>query len=850
MTPVRATTERNQPDPRLTPRVRITILTGTLATIAALIGTLLPGITDFPSEHRWTTLGLAVAFASSERLVFHVEARNESVSYAPTEIALALGLLFFNPGELLAARLMGATVGMLMWRRPPLLKLAFNLAHFSLETMVAAGIFAATTALLGRETPMIAIALLLGLVTALTGGGIAVSAAIAQYEGDFEGRARSELRNAPLFHLPPAVVAASISVPITVEPWLGLLAIAPAPVVWHVVRRHGALLHRYADLTTVHDFSHLVGNARTLQDLADTAVERIAEAARAGQVAIRLWADDGSTIDATAGSTTLADLLPDTVEDPTWERVITSRSVLRLRADEPESPLGAGLAGHGIEEALVSAMGDDGTIDGVLLVADRQGATDAFDDDDHSRIETMVQQLAVAVRKARFHARIQFDATHDRLTGLPNRGYFETWVSEMAASGGAVLLIDLDRFKRANDSFGHRAGDLVLEATAERIRQVCTEAHLPARFGGDEFAVFAPGLAPPAATLLAERICDSLEEPVDIGSASISITASIGVAIAPDHATDATTLMRMADIAMYEAKRHRLRASLYRDDLEEDDENRLVLLADLRTAINNNTIDVHYQPQVELGTGRVCGMEALARWTHPEHGPIRPDIFVELAEQAGLIDRLTQNVLRQATGAAKQLQMRGWPLTVSVNISVLSLHDEKLEPLVIEQLGLSGLEPDQLTLEVTETTMMGDPERTHRILHRLANLGVRFSVDDFGTGHSSLVNLRHLPVSELKIDRSFVMDMLDRPDDEVIVQSTIDLGRNLGLTVVAEGVETPEIATRLQDLGCDIAQGFGISRPIPLDTLQAWLAEHHPDTRRRAARPSAQIHVATDRRAG
>lgn len=274
---------------------------------------------------------------------------------------------------------------------------------------------------------------------------------------------------------------------------------------------------------------------------------------------------------------------------------------------------------------------------------------------------------------------------------------------------------------------------------------------------------------------------------------------------------------------MYDAKARRIRASTYREELKADNADRLTLLDDLRGALRNRQIDVHFQPQVDLASGGICGAEALARWEHPELGRIPPDDFIELAEQAGLIEELTGQVLELATAAAAAWHARDQYLSVSVNISAQSLLDERLETLVARSLISSGIDPAMLMLEITESTMMAEQSQTHRVLNRLSRLGIRLSVDDFGTGFSSLVNLRQLPVDEIKVDKSFVMEMMLEHDDDVIVRSTIDLGHNLGLSVVAEGVETSATQARLRELGCDIAQGYGISRPLPREQFERWL---------------------------
>ena len=809
--------------PRFSPRDRVALLGGSLALSAIAMLMAIQPPTMLIIERPMIMFVLALAFGLSERLVFHIEARNEAVSYSPSEMALAIGLLLLNPLEVLLARQVGAGLGMAITRRPPAFKFMFNLSLLSFETVLAAFIFrwldAFDGGILGTW-----FALVVSLGIALPAGGIAVTTAVAQFDGDLRQRVRREILNGPVLHLPGIVFAASVALPMAVDPRLGVVALVPAPVVWIALRSHGALIQRFTDLASVHDFSRDIGDAADLRAIAETAAARFGEHLRAERVALRLWMPDGTTIDAKVGDVSF-DLVPEHPEEVGWRRVLARREAERV--SNLDHDLRKALESTDFLRGIIAPIADEQGQLGVAIVGDRNGASDEFDEDDASRLTAMSQQLAVAVRKGQLHSQIQFEATHDRLTSLPNRSFFENWISQSAGAGdaGAVLMLDLDRFKQINDAFGHHAGDVLLTKAAVRIRAACAPDDVVARFGGDEFAVFAPRKNGEEAQILAESISEALEDEFDIGPANVAIGASIGIALLPEHEQDATNLLRCADIAMYDAKTRRIRFSTYRSELEENSAERLTLLNDLRAALKQQKIEVHFQPQVALCSGRVCGVEALARWEHPELGRIRPDIFIEIAEQAGLIEELTSQVLNLATSAAADWHREGLDLSVSVNISAQSLLDERLESIVAETLLTSAMKPELLILEITESTMMVDAARTDRVLHGLSKLGVRLSVDDFGTGFSSLVNLRNLPVDELKIDRSFVTEMMVKHDDDVIVRSTIDLAHNLGLQVVAEGVETDEVLHRLAELQCDIAQGFGISRPIPRAMFEAWLAD-------------------------
>lgn len=817
--------------PRVAPRTRVGLLT--VAVVVASVGLSLTvdGFYVMSSADLVPLAALTGGFALCERLVFHVEARNEAVSYTPTDVTLAIGLIFMDPVGLVIARTLGAAFGSYFWRRPPWFKLAFNLSSFALETVVAIAIWRSFFGAEPDATVWVWLGLLLILFVALLTGGILVASAISCFEGGLRSRVLKEIANAPVFHLPGAVVAASIAVPMLFEPWLGIISLSPAPVVWSVVRTHGALLHRYTDLTSVHEFSREVGNEAEPVEIASKAVEQVAENLRAGSVTLRIWDAAGKPLDLSHGDPLSPMLLPSRPGNGDWAAV--AEAVEPIRFSKPEDGVSltwaATVLGDTYDDALVAPLADDRGHLGMIVLRDRQGASTMFDDDDANRLAAMVQQLVVALRKGQFHSQIQHEATHDRLTGLPNRAYFEAWIDQSLVMSGrqaAVMLVDLDRFKEINDTFGHHAGDQVLEAVSQRIMACGQGTDLAARFGGDEFALFMPGATAEEAVARAEALSESLESPFEIGAATVAIASSIGIATSPDHGHDPGTLIRRADIAMYEAKRRHIRSAVFSDDLEENDSVRWALLGDLRSALETQALEVHFQPKVSVETGHVIAAEALVRWKHPERGPISPEVFVSLAEQAGLIEELTRQVLAESLASAAEWQRRGWQISVAVNVSAQSLLDEELEPLVASELAKVGLDPACLTLEITESTMMGDPARTHRILRGLSDLGVRLSVDDFGTGFSSLVNLRHLPVSELKIDRSFVSEMMMESNDEVIVRSTIDLGHNLGLEVVAEGVENDSIRERLAELGCDILQGYGISRPLPRDTFAHFVIEH------------------------
>jgi diguanylate cyclase (GGDEF)-like protein len=484
----------------------------------------------------------------------------------------------------------------------------------------------------------------------------------------------------------------------------------------------------------------------------------------------------------------------------------------------------------GVEDFLAVPLRVDGQVIGTLGLADRLGDVDTFTHDDVQQLEALANHAGVALANAgradqlrRQAAEREHQAMHDELTGLPNRRLFTDTLTRSLAHGSAsVLMLDLDRFKEINDTLGHQTGDDLLCMVAARLAEVAPAGTLVARFGGDEFALVLDDGDRLSALACASVVTAGLSRPFALAGMNVAVDASIGVAVS-DPGVDAVGLLRCADVAMYAAKNNRRGVEVYRPELDRYDPNRLGLLADLREAVATNAFTVVYQPKVQLEHGRVQGVEALVRWSHPQHGPIGPDEFIPLAEHSGLITPLTMLVLRSALQQCEAWREAGHELDVAVNISPRSLLDAAFVDEVARALAAVAVPARALTLEVTETSLMAEPDRAIEALHQLRRLGVRLSVDDLGTGYSSLAYLQRLPVDEVKIDRSFLQDMPGEAS-EAIVGAIIDLGHRLHRKVVAEGVETEAAYDRLRDLGCDTAQGYWISRPLAAESLPEFLA--------------------------
>ncbi|MGR6967659.1 putative bifunctional diguanylate cyclase/phosphodiesterase [Geodermatophilus sp. URMC 61] len=438
-------------------------------------------------------------------------------------------------------------------------------------------------------------------------------------------------------------------------------------------------------------------------------------------------------------------------------------------------------------------------------------------------------RTALTFREVRALADSRHQARTDELTGLPNRRQvFETLTAadaRMAAGGGstAVLVLDLDRFKEINDSLGHGVGDALLREVGPRLAGHLRSDDLLARLGGDEFVVLAAGLGEDGALALARRLCATLERPFHLAGMALSVEASVGIALGPRHSRQAQELLQLADLAMYAAKAGRSGPVVYDDERHGSGRHRLEAIAQLRRAVDEGELVLHYQPKLDLATGRVDGVEALVRWQHPERGLLFPDAFIELVESAGLMAALTRRVLDTALAQRRAWSDRGRELTVAVNVSPSNLVDEGFPDEVAGLLARHGVPATALVLEVTESLLMEDRERAVRVLAGLREAGVGVAIDDYGTGWSSLAYLATLPVTELKLDRTFVGAMTGSDRSASIVTSTLQLAHALGLVFVAEGVEDQATVDALAALGCDVVQGYQLSRALPPERLEAWL---------------------------
>jgi diguanylate cyclase (GGDEF)-like protein len=586
----------------------------------------------------------------------------------------------------------------------------------------------------------------------------------------------------------------------------------------------GRLRQELRDLDALQGFAGRVGSTLDTDVIAQRAVEDTVEFLRADGAAL-LLERDGDVSAHVVGHMPVR--LPTTVDDQAWqyfaghdEPQIVRAGALREVADVTDPRL---------RSVMYAPIRGDERVHAVLLLAERNVQRFRFTEGDLARFRNMADQLAVSLRRGLLHEQLEYEARHDALTDLPGRTLFEWAVrdalDEPAGRESAVMMLDLDRFKEVNDTLGHHAGDELLVEFSRRISEVLGPGDMLARLAGDEFALLCHRDDVEQLVAVARGCVELGGRPVVLDGLEIVVTVSIGLAVIEPDEHDPMQPIRRADIAMYNAKWQRSGVELYRDEIDRRTPARLSMLGDLRTAIEGDEIDVVFQPKLELRTGRVVGAEALVRWESPTRGVVAPAEFVRVAEDTGLIKDLTDLVLQRGIAALRMFEDARLGMRLAINLSTHDLFDTKLPARVLTQLELHRVQPSQLTLEITESSLLIDAPRTRGTIDDLHHAGFRLAIDDFGTGYSSLSYLRRLPVQELKIDRSFVSGMSLDPQDEVIVRSTIDLGHNLRLSVVAEGVEDEATLQALASMGCDVAQGFWIARPLSATELIAWVVE-------------------------
>jgi len=769
--------------------------------------------------------------AHQPRSQLTIEVRRHTVGLMWTDLPLVVGLFLLPSWAVLVA----ATLGRLSAHLRPgasVQRLLFNASVTVLNVTVVAGILNRSPVRAVTHPLTWAMVYLAVIVGALVAAA-AVLAVIALVQGTPDPRTVSTTAIAAVTAgISSTTIALVLLLTLQVTPWSAVLLVLIGAVFVFVYRSYARSVRERKSLAELYEFTRAVGTAREQSGLADTVLERTRAFLRAETAT--LWLPAGGTYPEVWLTCRVDEGVVDSPAqhraDPIRLRALREGQTVLVGRRTTDDPLGRqALRQRGVDEVICTPLRSGSAVVGVLEVANRLGELSAFAAEDARLLQTLAAHAGVAVENSRLLDRLRHDAYHDALTGLPNRRRFAAAVDEAVAvrpvpgETVAVILLDLDAFKDVNDTLGHLAGDRLLVEVGNRVRAVAPAGALVARMGGDEFAVLIRLSGIGAAHDEAVRLHDALEVPVDIEGMSVDARASVGVAAYPDHAVDGSTLLQRAELAMYAAKTAVRRVQTYLPTMDSLSLRRLSLVSELRRAIEEHQLQVFYQPKVSPAEQEFVGVEALVRWNHPQHGVINPDDFVPVAEHTGLIGLLTSYVLETALRQCRDWLDDGRRLHVAVNLSVRSLVDPDFPDQVDQLLRETAVPPGMLTLEITESGVMSDIDRALPTLHRLRDLGLRLSVDDFGTGHSSLTYLRRLPVNEVKIDKTFVLNMATDSGDLAIVRAIVDLGRHLGLTVVAEGVESEVAYTLLREMHCDLVQGFLLSRPVPYERLETWI---------------------------
>ena len=813
----------------------IVLFAGTAIFVVTLDNNVAPALNGGPIT-MLLVLGAAVIATA---FPIHVKVGREVHSFTLHELPLVVAVLTLPAPFAVLAMVVGATVGRLAIQRLALSKVVFNVAITAFEVgLIIRTIHLIAPAQKVTDTRIWAAALV-GAVVANIVSATLVTGAIRLSGGRIS--AGQFVRNATLACVGGLAMAsiAIIGVVLTVVNFVsvGFTVLAGAACLV-AYRRHVALSERYNAMIRLERFTSAIAPDRSVETIVDRLLHHAAELMSVEEAAITLATTEGHvfvsrSLSNKGSSSSAKSLVPG---DPIWTRAHLENRAFLLTKDV--TTMGEDFRGELVEmhanDLVVASLHLDEYNVGVLVGRNRLNPAVRVSSADLDLVTTMAHHASVILERSRLMEELdrevsvrEYQATHDSLTGLHNRAAFNTatdaYLMSDAASMGlsAVMLVDLNQFKKINDTMGHHAGDDVLVQIGSRLAGALPTGSTVARLGGDEFAIFVPQVTTTENALaIASSLREAIILPVTVDEATFALDAAIGVSFSPTHGTDRHTLLKRADIAMYAAKdRRSASVAIYDASQQRWTAREVSLLEDLRHAIENNELWVAFQPKTSLRTGEVTGVEALCRWTHPEQGAIRPDEFVRLAEQAGLIDSLTEFVLTESLRQCRSWLDDGLRVPVAVNIPSQSLSDPSLPGRVRAHAASFHVPPNMLTLEVTEGELMEDARTSRAVMTELRSLGFRVSIDDFGTGYSSLAYLHTLPVDELKIDRAFVQRIGTDATSAQIVHVIVELARTFGLQTVAEGIETDEIHDALRDLGVELGQGYLMSRPAPAADL-------------------------------
>ncbi|MGY1742403.1 MULTISPECIES: putative bifunctional diguanylate cyclase/phosphodiesterase [unclassified Blastococcus] len=805
------------------------VIAGGGSVFAALVCLLV--FSGAPGEFRLVPfLFVVVAFVVAERCELHIEVRQQTHRWQVSEFGLAIALV--ELGGVWVALARAAALAVLYALRPySPAKAVYNLAVYGVEAAVAVALLQLLP-FTELTDPVSWLSLVVAVGAADVASTVMVAAAIRLSGGPSAASVRTELL------LPIAVVgpfAVSVAVvtmlllPLTA--WAALLMLPVVAAVVLLFRRFAAVSHERRTVEQVYDFARRVEALSPDDAGVREMVAAVRELLNAERVALwlppYLEQEPRLIVDAEDGAAWYDG--PGDSEDLVRRRAVDPRSsgavlISAARADEAEM---AALARRGAAEVLgapiVTAAGEPG----YLEVCDRRSDLVTFADGERAALDSMLTHVNAAIRQQQLLIQIRYDADHDRLTGLPNRQRLVAEIDQLLAADPAttragLILASLDNHTEIVDTLGHAASDELLLVTAGLLREHAPPSAVLARMEGEQFAVLLPGLSLAATERAARRLREATSTRARVAGLDLEVTLTIGVAAAPVHGADSGTLMQRADVALLAGAPGKGVAS-YHPVLDQQSLRRLQLGTELEQAMAEGQISVVFQPIIDARTSDIVSVETLVRWAHPRYGAVAPDEFIHLAEQIGRIGPLTDHVLDLALARCRRWLDQDISLSVAVNLSARCLTEPDLVERVARALRRHGVPGELLTLELTEGSVVDDSVRSSTVLADLHALGLRLSMDDFGTGYSSLSQLRQLPIDEVKIDKSFVLSMSTSQGESFIARSIIELAHNLGLRVVAEGVEDELTRNALAEMGCDKLQGFLVSRPLPDDRLESWL---------------------------
>jgi diguanylate cyclase (GGDEF)-like protein len=786
---------------------------------------------------------VAVAFALAERCVVHLHFRRGAHSFSLGDIPLVFGLIFCGAEGVIAGCLLGSGIILLLDRRLPPIKFVFNIAQFALHACIAVLVvhaIAPTTGEVGPQTWLAALAATQasGLVTVLL-----IASAISLSEGVVRIKTIIDMFGMDLVVTMSNTSLGLCGAVLTAADARALpLLLIPSGTLYAAYRAYLSERERHKRLEFLYEANRTLARSREIAPALEGLLARSLEAFRAELAEIILFGStENPSLRTVLGPGNYRELMEPVDVDVADEMLALvdkgGRGAITLDLPFGEARIQRYLEARGVTHAMVAPLPGEDRVIGTIMLANRFGVVRSFNEDDLKLLETLATNASVALQYDRLEQavtqlsvlqeQLHHQAYHDPLTSLANRALFTDKIKEALREGGdlAVLFLDVDDFKTVNDSLGHAAGDELLVAVASRLQACLRPEDVTARLGGDEFAVMVRETrdAEGAAVAVARRIMQAFLQPVSVGAESVSVYISAGIAATPAREITAEELIRNADVAMYEAKATgKGRFAVFHPSMGTAVLERHGLKEELRLAIEREQLTLYFQPIVSIATGETVATEALVRWEHPRRGLVAPSEFVPLAEETGLILSLGQWVLDEACQQARAWELERDPdaeeeteLSVHVNLSAVELRDPHLAARVRATLMRTGVDPRRLVFEITETLLLDDAESVRATLGELRDLGVRFALDDFGTGYSSLSYLHTLPLDILKIAKSFVDGLARGGREASFVRMIIELARTLGISVVAEGIETQDQVLALQALDCEYGQGFHLGRPQP-----------------------------------